>query len=76
MTVTNEEFQEALKEYPKDLPVAVAIKFNDHLSVYYDVKVEGIKSGDLRIVIITNPDLDEEYETLINGCEEIEENYC
>ena len=73
--ITNEEFQKELAKYPKDLPVAIAIKFNEMVSLFYDLKVKGIKSEDMKIVIINNPDVDMEYETLINGADEIEENY-
>lgn len=73
--ITNKELQEELKHYPKDLPVAIAIKFNDNMSLFYDVKIDGIQSGDLKIVIIHNPDVDKEYETLMNGADVIEENY-
>lgn len=75
MTISNEEFQKELKKYPAELPVAIAIKFNDNLSLFYDLKVAGVTSGDLKIVIISNPDVDNEYETLINGGDEVEENY-
>ena len=73
--ITNEEFQKEISRYPGDLPVGIAIKFNGNLSIFYDVKVEGIQSGDLKIVVIYNPDVDLEYETLMNGAEDVEENY-
>lgn len=73
--ITNKELQDELSRYNDDLPVAIAIKYNEQISVFYQVKVEGIKSGDMKIVIINNPDVDEEYETLLNGADSVEENY-
>lgn len=73
--ITNKELQDELAMYNDDLPVAIAIKYNGQISVFYQVKVEGIQSGDMKIVIINNPDVDEEYETLLNGADSVEENY-
>lgn len=65
--ITNKELQDKLKQYPSDLPVGLAVSFNDNISAFYDVKVDGIQQGDLKIVLIHCPDLDSEYEHLING---------
>ena len=73
--ITNAEFQKKISQYPGDLPVAISVKFNGNISIFYDVQVEGIQSGDLKIVVLYNPDIDTEYETLMNGADEIEENY-
>lgn len=67
--ITNKELQDALKKYPDDLPVGMGIQFNDNISVFYDVKTEGIQSGNLKIILIHCPDVDMEYETLMNGSE-------
>ena len=75
MTLTNGELQEWLSRYPKDLPVAIAVTFNNNLSLFYEVAVEGIQSGDMKVVIVSSKDVDFEYETLMNGCDDIEENY-
>ena len=72
---TNAEFQEELARYPGDLPVALAIKFNDNISLFYELAVSGIQSEDMKIVIINNEDVDLEYETLLNGAEVDEEIY-
>lgn len=73
--ITNKELQDELAMYNDDLPVGIAIKYNGQISVFYHVKVEGMQSGDMKIVIINNPDVDEEYETLLNGADSVEENY-
>ena len=73
--ITNVEFQKEISQYPDDLPIAIAVRFNGNISIFYDVMVEGIKLGDLKIVAIYNPDVDLEYETLMNGAESVEENY-
>ena len=75
MTITNKEFQDELARYPKDLPIAIAIQYNGIVGLFYDVKVTGIKSEDMAVVIINNPDVDVEYETLLNGCDDIDQNY-
>ena len=67
--ITNKELQDTLKEYPDDLPVGMGIQFNDNISVFYDVKTDGIQSGNLKVIMIHCPDVDMEYETLMNGSE-------
>ncbi len=67
--LTNKEFQEKLKQYDDDYPVAIAINYNGNMGLFYNVTVEGIKVDDLLLVIINNPDIDEEYETLLNGAD-------
>ena len=67
MTVTNKEFQEMLKRFPGDLPIGIAINHLEMVSVYYDVTVEGIQSGDLKVVTVNCRDVDEEYDRLYNG---------
>ena len=37
------------------------------ISAFYDVKTDGIQSGDLKIILLHCPDLDSEYEHLMNG---------
>ena len=73
--MTNDELQKELHKYPGDLPVAIAIQYNESLSLFYAVKVKGMKSGDLKVVILHNDDVDLEYETLLNGAEINEEIY-
>ena len=73
MTLTNKEFQDKLKQYDKDLPVAIAISYNDVMSLFYDLEVEGIQSGDLKVVIVTSGTINEEYEVLFDGGEIDEE---
>lgn len=67
--LTNKEFQEKLKQYDDDYPVAIAINYNGNMGLFYNVTVEGIKVDDLLLVIINNPDIDDEYETLLNGAD-------
>lgn len=67
--ITNKELQDTLKRYPDDLPVGMGIQFNDNISVFYDVKAEGVQSGNLKVILIHCPDVDMEYETLMNGSE-------
>lgn len=72
---TNKELQEELSRFPDDYPVAIAIKYNENMSLFYELKVAGIKAADMKIVIINNPDIDEEYEALFNGEDVNEEIY-
>lgn len=71
--ITNKEFQDKLKQFDNDLPVAIAISYNDVMSLFYELNVEGIKSGDLKVVIIASETINEEYEVLFDGGEIDEE---
>ena len=73
--IENKEFQNLLKKYPDDIPVAIAVAYNGVTSLLYDVEVKGIKVDDMKAVIIMNQDLNNEYETLMNGAEVDEEIY-
>ena len=67
--ITNEELIEELKKFPKNLPVAIAVKYEDLVSFFYDINVQCAKSDDLRVVIVNSKNVDEEYETLVCGGE-------
>ena len=73
--IENKEFQELLKKYPGDLPVAIAVHYNDAMSIFTVIKVEGIECQGKKIVIISSEDVDYEYETLMNGADVDEEIY-
>lgn len=73
--IQNEEFQKLLKKYPGDIPVAIAITYNDTTSIFYDLQVKGISFEGNKAVIILNEDVNYEYETLMNGCDVDEEIY-
>lgn len=73
--IENKELQEILKKYPSDIPVAIAVTYNDTTALLYDLDVKGIQVDGMKAVIITNPDLNLEYETLLNGAEVDEEIY-
>ena len=73
--IENKEFQKLLKKYPDDIPVAIAVTYNDTTSLLYDLEVEGIKVENMKAVIIINQDLNLEYETLLNGADVDEEIY-
>lgn len=73
--IENKEFQDILKKYPDDIPVAIAITYNDTTAFLYNLEVKGIKVEDMKAVIIMNQDLNNEYETLMNGAEVDEEIY-
>ena len=73
--IENKEFQELLKKYPDDLPVAIAITYNDVTSMFYNLEVQGISFEGNKAVIIINEDVNMEYETLMNGAEVNEEIY-
>jgi len=71
----NKEFQEILKKYPGDIPVAIAVTYNENTSLLFDLEVKGIKVDDMKAMIIVNQDLNLEYETLLNGADIDEEIY-
>ena len=73
--IENKEFQELLKKYPDNLPIAIAITHDEVTALFYDVKVEGIQSGEMKSVIIFNEDINQEYEVLYDGGEINEEIY-
>ena len=73
--IENKEFQDILKKYPDDIPVAIAVAYNGVTALLYNLEVEGIKVDDMKAVIIMNQDLNNEYETLMNGAEVDEEIY-
>ena len=70
---TNKEIREYLSQYPDELPVAIAKSYNGNISLFYDLKIKGMQSEDMKVLIITNPDIDTEYETLLNGADIDEE---
>ena len=65
--ITNETLQKTLKDYPKDCTIAISIKYNDVTSIYTDIEVEGIKYENEKFVLLFSENVDEEYETLLNG---------
>ena len=71
--IENKEFQEILKKYPDDIPVALAIEYNNQKALFYNLEVKGIKFEGMQAVIIVNQDFNIEYETLMNGGEVDEE---
>ena len=73
--IDNNEFQKLLKKYPGDLPVAIAITWNDVTSLFYDLKVKGVSFEGNKAVLIINEDVNMEYKTLMNGAEVDEEVY-
>ena len=75
MVVENKEFQELLKKYPDNLPVTIAVSYNNHKSIFTDIEVKGIACHGMKVVIITSKDVDYEYETLLNGADVDEEIY-
>lgn len=75
MMIENKEFQNLLKKYPDNLPVAIAVTYNENTSFLFNLEVKGIKVDDMKAVIIVNQDLNLEYETLLNGADIDEEIY-
>lgn len=67
--ITNETLQKTLKHYPEDCTIAISIKYNGVTSMYMDIEVEGIKYEDEKFVLLFSGNIDEEYETLLNGGE-------
>ena len=41
--IENKEFQELLKKYPGNLPVAIAVHYNDTNSIFTGIEVKGIE---------------------------------
>ena len=75
MAIENKEFQELLKKYPDNLPVTIAVSYNNHKSIFTDIDVKGIKCQGMKVIIISSRDVDYEYETLLNGADVDEEIY-
>lgn len=73
--IENKEFQELLKKYPGNLPVAIAVHYNDTNSIFTGIEVKGIECQGHKVVIISSKDVDYEYETLMNGADVDEEIY-
>lgn len=67
--ITNKEFKELLKKYPDDIGIAIAIRFNELTSIFSDIQVKGIACHGREVVIIMSEDVNNEYETLINGAD-------
>lgn len=67
--ILNKEFQEVLKKYGDDLPVAIEVNFNGTKQFFTEFTVMGVKVHDLKLVIVNSADLDEDYETLLNGAD-------
>ena len=67
--IENKEFQELLKNYPDDIGIALAIRFNDLTSIFSDIQVKGIACHGREVVIIMSEDVNNEYETLMNGAD-------
>lgn len=65
--MTNETLQKTLKDYPEDCTIAISIEYNGVTSIYTDIKVEGIQYEGEKFVLFFSGNVDEEYETLING---------
>ena len=65
--IENKEFQQLLAKYPDDITVGIAIRFNDLTSIFSDIQVKGISCHGRKAVIIMSEDVNNEYETLING---------
>ena len=79
LTIENKEFQKLLSKYPDDAVMAIAIEWNDNTTMFYNVKVKGVKftvkDEPMTAVIIMSDDLNCEYETLMNGCG-VDEEIC
>ena len=71
--IENKEFQEILRKYPDDIPVALGIEYNNQKALFYNLEIKGIKFEGMQAVIIVNQDFNIEYETLMNGGEVDEE---
>lgn len=75
--ITKEEIIKLLKNVDDNTPVAIAIKYNQLISLYHDIEVEGIKRGDMLYLIISSQTINEEYETLFDGGNiDEEKDYC